>query len=145
MNNNVKRFLVYLIYVTAFGFFVVKADDYYLYLKNIFIYGPTYGVTYFWIFVSIFPIIVGFLMALPQFITTFKQKGSWVVDWIMLLPVGLPSFFVAITPAIYMSGFAPNCQLGGLIMNHSHLSTVAGILFGFVLIASLFKKNLNNV
>ncbi len=81
MNNNVKRFISYLIYVVAIGYLVIKADDYHQYLKQS--YSATFDTTALWLFMSIIPIIVGILLALPQFITVFKQKGSWKVDWII--------------------------------------------------------------
>jgi hypothetical protein len=137
MNNNLKRFIGYLMYVAAFGYFVIKADDYHRYLKNL--YSSTYDGTYLWMFMSIFPIAVGLLIALPQFITTFKQKGSWKVDWIRLLSICLPSLCVVMTPIICLA-YSLQWKLAGFILGfHPSLVTVAGILFGFVLITSFGK------
>lgn len=139
MNNILKRFISYLLYVVAFGYLVIKADEYHQYLKKLF--STTFDTTSLWLFASIFPIFVGLLIALPQFITVLKQKGSWKVDWIMLLSVGIPSLFVAITPINYLVNFSSQSwHFTGFIMNHSNLITIAGIVFGFTLISSLGRE-----
>ncbi len=139
MNNNLKRFISYLLYIVAFGYIVIKADDYHQYLKQL--YSTTFNTTYLWLFMSTFPILVGLLIALPQFITTLKQKGSWKIDWIRLFPVGLPSLCVAIAPITYFADLPRNWGVIGFIVAfHPSLVTVAGILFGFVLVTSLSKQ-----
>ncbi|MEA4925323.1 MAG: hypothetical protein VB084_08440 [Syntrophomonadaceae bacterium] len=138
-NYHVKRFISYLIYVAAFGYLVIKADDYRQYLKLL--YSTTFDTTALWLYMSIFPIIVGILLALPQFTRVFKQKGSWKVDWIVLLSAGLPSLCVAITPVIGPADFAHNWKFIAFIVGfHPSLVTVAGILFGFVLVTAISKQ-----
>lgn len=136
MNNNIKRFIGYLIYVVAFGYLVLKVDDFYRYSQALF--SSTYNPPWLWLFISgIFPILVGLLLALPQFIKTFRQKGSWKIDWIVLLTVGLPALCIAITPIIYVAQFALNAKLSFLILQlYPTFVKVAGILFGFVLVIS---------
>ena len=141
MNNNLRRFIGYLIYAIAFGYLLKKANAYHLYLK--YSVSTAFDQTYYLLFMSVSSIIVGFMLALPQFITTFKQKGSWAVDWVKLLPVGIPAFLVAIAPIIPLAGFAQNCKLVLFILLYNYdLVTVAGIIFGFTLVASLCKQEL---
>ncbi len=137
MTNNVKRFISYLIYILAFGVIVIKADDFAQYLKHL--YASTYNPTYQFVFISLFPILIGLLLVLPQFITVLKQKGTWKVDWIVLLVVGLPSLCTAMTPIIVLH--ANNWSGAAFVLAlHPHLVTVAGILFGFTLITSFGKQ-----
>lgn len=140
MNNGLKRFIGYLIYVIAFGYFVIKADDYHRYLKNLFSVTLN-DPTNLWLFISIFPIIVGILIALPQFITTLKQRGSWKVDWIRLITIGLPALCISITPIFVSIQLAFISKAIFFIVGlHPSLVTVAGTLFGFVLVTSFGKQ-----
>ncbi|MEQ8201196.1 MAG: hypothetical protein ABRQ24_07230 [Syntrophomonadaceae bacterium] len=136
---NLKRFISYLLYVVAFGYFVIKADDYYRYIKQL--YMRDFDLTPAFLFMSIFPIIVGFLLALPQFFVSYRQKGSWKIDWIVLLAVALPALLAAITPllALVHLSFAGRV-IGFAVELHPRLVTVAGILFGFTLVSSLSKQ-----
>ena len=65
------------------------------------------------------------------------RKGSWKVDWVALLAMGLPVLLVAITPMLVNLSFEG--QLVASILLHPSLVTVAGILFGFVLVTSFNK------
>lgn len=139
MNHNFKRFVGYLFYVAAFGYIVIKANDYHRYLKESLSYYE-FGPLPLFIFMVIFPIIVGFLIALPQFIRILWEKGPWKIDWVMLLTVGLPALFIAITPLIPRTQFAIHAKFILFITGqHPNLITIAGIVFGFVLITSLRK------
>lgn len=130
------RFVSYLVYVLAFGYFVIKADDFNRLLKRS--YESTYDFTGVFLFMSLFPIIVGILLALPQFFVSYMRKGSWKVDWVALLAMGLPALLVAITPMLVNLSFEG--QLVASILLHPSLVTVAGILFGFVLVTSFNKQ-----
>ncbi|MEN6328618.1 MAG: hypothetical protein ABFD18_20720 [Syntrophomonas sp.] len=139
MNNSLKRFVSYLLYVAAFGYLVIKSDDYHRYLKLV--YSTTFNTTSLWLFMSIFPIVVGLLIALPQFITTLKQKGPWKVDWIRLLTIGLPALCISITPIFVRIQFALIAKaIFFIVALHPSLVTVAGILFGFVFVTSFDKQ-----
>jgi len=84
-----------------------------------------------------FPILVGLLLVLPQWVTTLKQEGSWKIDWIMVLTVGLPALFFALAPIIWVLHSELLITLYHQIMTlHRGIVKVAGILFGSVLITS---------
>lgn len=137
--NNIKRFICYVTYVMVFWYILVKADDYQRYLKHL--YASTYDLTYHSIFISIFPILIGILIVLPQFIKTFKKPGTWKVDLIFFLTVGLPSLCIAITPIIFLAQFARKWSYAAFILGfHPNLVTVAGIVFGYVLLSSFGKQ-----
>lgn len=140
MNHNLKRFIGYLFYVAAFGYIVIKVNDYHRYLQESLSYYK-FGPLPLFIFMAIFPIIVGFLIALPQFVRTLWEKGSWKIDWVMLLTVGLPALFIAMTPLIPHTPFAFHAKFILFITGKNpNLITIAGIVFGFMLIASLRKQ-----
>lgn len=144
MKMKLIRFISYLVYVVAFGYFVIKADDFYRYLTEA--YRRDYDLTGTFLFMSIFPIIVGILIALPQFFASYMHKGAWKVDWIALLAMGLPALLVAITPMLInlsleeqIIGFKGQV-IGFIVGFHPTLVTVAGILFGFVLVTSFSRQ-----
>ena len=141
MNNKVKRFISYLVYVVAFGYLAIKFDDLYRYFKDIFL--STYRPPYLWVcMVPIFEMLIGVLLALPQFIRTYRQEGSWKIDWIILLTVGLPAFCIAIAQiAQYISiSWQPAASILMYLPYYPTTVKVAGILFGFTLITSFSKQ-----
>jgi hypothetical protein len=135
MSNNVKRIIYYLIYVIVFGFFVIEYDILYRYFKDIFLL--TYKLPYLWIFLApLLRMLIGVLLALPHFISTYTQEGSWKIDWIPLITVGLPAFCVAIVPILSIKW-----QPDAYILNHYLTAVkVAAILFGFILLNSFGKQ-----
>jgi hypothetical protein len=139
MNSSLKRIVGYFVYVIAFGSFVIVAEQLQRYLTNLF--SSTYDPTYYWTFLSLYPILVGVMLALPRLVKLFGQEGSWKIDWIPLLVVGFPSLLVAIALIICLAEFAQTWRITTLIFMHSpNLTYVAGILFGFVLVSSLGRQ-----
>jgi hypothetical protein len=140
MNSNLKRLFCYLIYIIAVGFIVIMADDYHRYLKQLYTTTFKFSIKL-WLFPSILATLVGILLALPQFITTLKQKGSWKVDWIRLITIGFPALCILITPIFVRIQFALIAKaIFFIVALHQSLVTVAGILFGFVLVTSFGKQ-----
>lgn len=140
MNNKLIQSIGYLLYIIVFGYMVIKADDYRRYLKDL--YSSSYDGTSLWLFSSIFPILVGILMALPHLIRQDKHHGSWKLDWILLLTVGIPALAVAITPITYLAELPRHWSLIGFIVGyHPSLVTVAGILFGFTFVFAWSKQD----
>jgi len=143
VNRNLQRFISYLLYVVAFGYFVIKADDFKRLLSKA--YATNFDSTYTFMFMSIFPIIVGVLLALPKLFESYMHKGAWKLDWVALLAVGLPALFVAITPMLINLSLEEQSigiigQVIGFIVGlHPTLVTVAGILFGFVFVSAWSK------
>ena len=138
MNQTVKQFISYVIYVIIIGYLLIRVDDFQRYLENL--YSTTYNVKSLWVFMSIYPILVGILLALPHFISTLKHKGPRKYDWVLLLAVGLPALFIAFTPIISMLQLQFTNKYCFFIMAlHPNLITIAGIVFGYVLLSSLGK------
>lgn len=139
--QNVFSVISYMLYVAAFGCFILTFEYLDRYFRDI--WSSTFKASYPWLFVSqiMFPILVGILLVLPQWVTTLKQEGSWKIDWIMLLTVGLPALFFALAPIIWVLHSELLITLYHQIMTlHRGIVKVAGILFGFVLITSFSKQ-----
>ena len=138
MNHNIKRYIGYLVYVAVLGCFVIIADNFEKHLKDL--YHSNFHITNLWLFFSIAPVFLGLLLALPHLIKTFMKKGSWKVDWILLLSAGLPSLLIAITPILCLVPSVLYSKYGFFIFgSHPNLITLSGIIFGYVLLAA-FKK-----
>lgn len=150
MNENLKRVIGYLIYVAVFGLLVVLAENLNHHFQDIF--RSTFRAPYFWLFITqiVFPILVGLLLALPQFIRTARQEGSWKTDWIVLLAVGLPALCIVIAPVAFYalaSLIPPETESMPIpyllfrVLNYPALFKVFGLLLGFVLLTSLRKQS----
>ncbi|NLW44572.1 MAG: hypothetical protein GXY92_05260 [Syntrophomonadaceae bacterium] len=146
MNENLKRFALCLIYVLFFGCFLLIVNDVYRYYNEIF--STTYRVPWSWLFIgSMVPIIIGLLLALPSFLKAYRTKGTWKIDWIMLLTVGLPALGIVIMQILYLApylGFeVPFSALKPILFlyaEHPTLVKTSGILFGFVLLSAFGKQ-----
>lgn len=93
------------------------------------------------LFTSLFPIIIGILLKLPQFITEIRLKKQWTFDWLRFIVVGLPPLCIL---SLYMNmeyipetiiTFIPQAILFGM----DTIQPIAGIVFGYVLLDS-FKS-----
>ncbi|MFZ5597573.1 MAG: hypothetical protein ACOY31_11245 [Bacillota bacterium] len=110
--KSIIRLLANLIYVVFIGYIIIWGAEYLNHLRKI--VGQTYIMPYHYLLLNaFFPVIIGMLMALPGLIKTLKKPGPWQLDWVILLSVGLPTFFVAILPWAYF--FTPIWKISDLI------------------------------
>jgi hypothetical protein len=91
------------------------------------------------IFATIFPVLIGILLRLPKLIKEIKLEKVWKLNWIKLLAVGLPTFYVALVPLLSFT-ILGKYLLFAMDIIHLDLSTLAGVIFGYVLLDS-FKKD----
>lgn len=90
------------------------------------------------IYSTIFPILIGMLFRLPKLILEIKDKKRWSFDWMKAVIIGLPSLYIGIVPilAFYFPGnmLFPQFEL---LLGHTYFTSIAGIVFGYVLLDSL--------
>ncbi|RYD01931.1 hypothetical protein N752_27800 [Desulforamulus aquiferis] len=90
--NNIKRFVahfsyaIFICYVLYNG--ILLDRQLYQYTANT--YNP-YPRQFFLLFFTIF---LGLLLAIPRFVKKINRPGSWSVDWIILVSVGLPALYL---------------------------------------------------
>lgn len=89
------------------------------------------------LFSVIFPVVMGVLLRLPQFIIELRRNKKWTFDWPKFLAVGLPTSLILILYIIYYLGIAP--VLNTMFTSGSTLPTIAGIIFGYIVVDSLIK------
>lgn len=136
-----KRFMGYLFYTLFVGVFVYWGVIYGQNLKiqsnNTFSPYPYYQ------FISFFPIIIGMILALPRLIFHIQQKGKWVLDWQLLLPVGLSTLLINIS--ILNNNFSL-FRYGWfrLIATDTRIYDISGIICGYILLSSLIRTTSTN-
>lgn len=129
-----KRSTIYIICISLIILISVMGDKINNYL---FLLHSTYFKSlYFWL-LPIYPILIGFLIALPQFIKNTCKTGAWHFDWVKFLAMGIPSLYIAFSYIIYFSpvgSFLP-------VIHSKHLYVIGGIAFGNVLLTSIYKQS----
>lgn len=95
------------------------------------------------IFSSLYPIGLGLLFALPNFISNLKVHGRWKVDWIKLIAVGTPALYFANTYILYFSPIGMHLPFAdyAVLYGGDVLPTVSGIVFGYIILNSMGKVN----
>lgn len=131
-----KRFLSYLIWTLAIGFVLY----YGMQLQEQIVehskmtFNPLPRQAY----IALFPVVIGLLINLPNFVRHLKNKTSWTYDWVKFTAIGLPTLYIVVMT------FLPFSPLGaGRVTVPSHLffsettfTTVAGLVFGYIVLAS---------
>lgn len=93
------------------------------------------------IFIIFFTIFLGLLFAVPQIIEKLKKQGSWRIDWIKLIAVGIPALYLNIQIVGYFSSLGKLFALGVLVFGSNPATQyISGIILGYMLLASLDKK-----
>ncbi len=133
--HNTKRFLAYSIYLLIVAYIITASNKWFNSIccnNNI-----DFSLFYF-VLLSLFPVFIGILLALPKFVSTLKKPGSLQFDWIAFLAVGLPALCIAITPLISQTDIAAFWPLTGLT-TYRDLLMLAGIVFGYVSLTAFYK------
>ncbi|HWP97087.1 MAG TPA: hypothetical protein VN426_09565 [Syntrophomonadaceae bacterium] len=112
-----------------------KFNDYLLVLHSTY-----FESSYLW-FLPIYPILIGFLIALPQFIRTIRKTGAWHFQWIKFLIMGIPALYIAFTYNIYFGRFGDLLP----VIHSRQLYIIGGIIFGNVLFTSIYKQSTPDV
>jgi hypothetical protein len=99
----------------------------------------TYDLMPVLLFATIYPIGIGLLLRLPKLIIEIKEKKQWTFDWIKVVSIGVPALYIASAPILATTGINFLFVKGLMLMGSFTLITVAGIVFGYVLLDSLKK------
>jgi hypothetical protein len=92
------------------------------------------------IFVAVFPVVIGLLLRLPKLIMEIKERKQWTFDWIKFVVVGLPSLYIVVMSIIPYTMGEGKIRIPEIILiGGPTMTTIAGIIFGYVLLDSLKK------
>ncbi|MGD6993915.1 hypothetical protein [Sutcliffiella horikoshii] len=129
-----KKFFRYFVWTIVIGLIYYAGLRYELHLLN------EAQMNYnFWpqvIFAALFPILIGILLRLPKLIKEIQQEKVWSVNWMKLLAVGLPTLYVSLVPVLLLTGLFKYIPFAMDII-HFDFATLAGVVFGYVLLDSL--------
>ncbi|AFM40942.1 hypothetical protein Desaci_1965 [Desulfosporosinus acidiphilus SJ4] len=138
-----KRFMGYLFYTLVVGVIVywgfLLGQSLRAQARRTFYPYPLY------VFMALYPIVLGMVFAVPGLIGRIRQKGKWRIDWPMLLPVGVPTFLlninIILTWLFHISLINYAWYL--LILTDPRSLDISGIVCGFVILSSLIRKPLD--
>lgn len=98
------------------------------------------------LYYALFPVVIGLLIRTPKFILQWKSSRSLNFDWILFAAVGLPALYVVVMTFLPFSplgagwlGIPEIVQIGG-----ATVPTIAGLVFGYVLLDSFKGRNTVN-
>ena len=138
MNNSLKRFIGYLVYMLIVGFATIKLISLGEYLKDLSNYNFNYSIV--WTYMSLFPIAVGIMLSIPHLVRTIRTAGYLIFDGIRFLTIGIPTFLIAIVPLALQIHWAPLQKVLYFYMINNNLIIISGIVFGYVMVTSFYKE-----
>jgi len=135
----VIRFMGYLFYTLFVGILVYWGVKYGQYLKIQ--ADRTFNGHSVYAYISCYPIVIGMLLAVPGLISRIQQEGKWIIDWQMLLPIGLPTLVFNIS-LLLNNSFLYKFDWYRLIFSDTRVYDISGIVCGYVLLSSLKRVTL---
>lgn len=136
-----KRFLGYLFYTVFVGFIMYWG---FILGQNLRIQaGRTFHPFPLYIFMALYPIVIGMLLAVPGLLQRFHQEGKWRIDWQMLVPVIIPTLLLNINFLLSLLFHRPllfKFDWYKLILSDPRTLDISGIVCGYVLLSSLIRK-----
>jgi len=122
----IKKFLYYLGWAIFIGLITYFGSKYRWHLLE-----KDAAIIFFALFSIVYPIVIGILIKLPNFIVEMKQDKTlkWRFDWIKFIAIALPYLFIMIASSF------PN----KIVPSSPDLQFIAGVVQGYMLLDSLKK------
>ena len=136
----IKRFLYYFTWTIIIGLIIYFGARYQLSLEKQ--AALEFNLLPMVRFISLFPIVIGILLRLPKLMIEVKEKRKWTFDWIKIVAIALPAFYIAILPILAYTpivGHLFSVKTFMLIGSQTPI-TIAGVVSGYVLLDSLKTK-----
>lgn len=135
-----KRFIYYAVWTVVIGFALYQGSEYQSYLTKQ--AETTYEIKPRVIFTTIFPILVGMLLKLPE-LWIQRLSTKWGVDWPKLIVVGIPSLYISLELLLSFTPLAPYLPFLFYISTTGYptLPMVSGIVFGYIVLDSMRIPN----
>lgn len=98
----------------------------------------------FMIFSMLFPIFMGMLFRLPRVVRGIIEKRvlNWHFHWQKMITFGFPALYITIAPVLYYTPIGDALPFAARLaqLSDSHLTTITGLIFGYVLLDSLLEE-----
>ncbi len=149
MKGNFKKAVSYLAFIVIFYIIAYKMASYIHYYELL--YKSTFERNPYLIYLPIYPIILGLIAGLPSLIKQFKLKGSWKVDWIKLIVIGIPTLYINFSLFLLYSTstighiLVPKLITDLYINSNGIVSGISGFIFGYILLNSFKKVEIKEV
>ncbi|KJR46261.1 hypothetical protein UF75_3347 [Desulfosporosinus sp. I2] len=135
-----KRFMGYLFYTLFVGVIMYWG---FILGQNLRIQaGRTFHPFPLYIFMALYPIVIGMVLAVPGLFQRIRQDGKWRIDWQMLLPVGIPTFLYNINLVLSLLIQRPllfKYDWYKFMLTDPRSLDISGIVCGYVLLSSWIR------
>lgn len=138
-NNSYQKFLFSFLYVIAVGIILFYGAEYQSKLKNLVTSNKSSAYTLYKLAYAFFPMLIGVLLSFPQFVVNLKKGGSWVVDWVMAISVGLLPLYITILPLLDFNH--KHVPLQQSVIYYPIIHDICGVVFGYLLLYVITKSN----
>jgi uncharacterized membrane protein len=133
-----KHFLKYFIWTAIIGFILFIGFRLHLNLEEE--AKVNYNIVPMTIFGVVFPIFIGMLLRLPLLIKEIKEMKRWTINWAKITAIGIPTLYITLSPLLYFTSFGHKLPFTlEMVQLNSNATTVAGLIFGYVLLDSIKK------
>ncbi|KUO61389.1 MAG: hypothetical protein APF84_08775 [Gracilibacter sp. BRH_c7a] len=133
-----KRFLSYFLYTLLFLVCLIVLAKISYSLKDY--GGRNFDLIPLAIYNSLSPIIIGFMLAIPQLVSNLRQSGKVTYDWTRALAIGLPTLFIGIGLILLFLSPIIGKFPGILTIVSPEVRLFGSMLFGYSLLTSIKKK-----
>ncbi|MFA9560142.1 hypothetical protein ACERII_22765 [Evansella sp. AB-rgal1] len=94
------------------------------------------------LYLQLFPVIIGMLLRAPILVKEIKEGRKWRIDYVKLLVIGLPAFYVTFSHLLWAlsSFYLPFTLPFTFLLSASFdtsIITITGIIFGYILLDSI--------
>ena len=136
-----KRFFGYLFYTLFVGVIMYWG---FILGQNLRVQaGRTFHPFPLYIFMALYPIVIGMVLAVPGLFQHIRQEGKWRIDWQMLVPVIIPTLLFNINFLLSLLFHKPllfKFDWYTFMLSDPRTLDISGIVCGYVLLSSLIRK-----
>ena len=113
--------------------------------------GRTFKPWPLYIFMIVFPVVIGLLLAVPHLLHESRKKGRWRYDWVKFLAVAIPALYILLSlPLRVIPFFNPLAQflypLNSYFVNIMQPTSLnfVGIAVGYFALSVLYKEDVKS-
>lgn len=138
-----KGFSTYVIWALIIWSFLAIGMKIQLYIKQV--NNETFDMFIpYLIFTMLFPIFMGMLFRLPRLVRGIIEKRglNWHFHWQKMITFGFPALYITIAPVLYYTPIGDVLPFAASLaqLSDSNLTTITGLIFGYVLLDSLLEE-----
>lgn len=90
----------------------------------------------YFVYLSLYPILIGILFAIPHLFRERKNAGKWTYNWVKSVAIGLPALFGA---TIFLHYYTPLGDYVSVLLRYKEFPIVSGIALGYTALTSFHK------